>query len=111
MANITFNLDNDLIRKAKVLAAQNGTSINSITKDYLAHIVESGLQESDAMNGNLQILFQYSIGQVGRMKARRMLGVEDAGLTKMLNAAGLPPPRANLIQEDAMLKEIRDVRL
>lgn len=111
MSNITFNFEDDLIKRAKVLAAQNSTSVNSIVKDYLAHVVDSGLQEEDAMNGNMQILFNYSIGKISRMRARRMLGTDDAVLTQMMRAAGLPPPRANLAQEEAMLKEIEGVSL
>lgn len=111
MANITFNFDDDLIKKAKVLAAQNSTSVNSIVKDYLAHVVDAGLQEEDAMNGNMQILFNYSIGKISRMRARRMLGTNDTVLTQMLRYASLPPPRANLTQEDAMLKELENVSL
>jgi hypothetical protein len=36
------------------------------------------------MNGNLQVLFDYSIGRIGRHKAMSFLGVDDVALTAML---------------------------
>ena len=107
--NITFSLDEATIRQIKGIAAQHDTSINAIVRDYFAQLADSGLQERDVMNGNLQTLFDYSIGRVGRTQAKKNLGVEDKMLTQMLLGAGFPPPRAGLEQEDAMLEEISNI--
>ncbi len=107
--NITFSLDEATIRQIKVIAAHHDTSINAIVRDYFAQLVNSGIQVKDVMNGNLQSLFDYSIGRIGRTQAKKILGVEDKVLAQMLLGAGFPPPRASLEQEDAMLKEIKDI--
>lgn len=44
MQNITLRLDRDLIRKAKVLAAQQGTSVSGLLTHYLKRV----LQEEEA---------------------------------------------------------------
>lgn len=38
--NITLSLDKDLIRKARILAAERATSISKMIGDELAHVVE-----------------------------------------------------------------------
>jgi hypothetical protein len=63
------------------------------------------------MNGNLRALFDYSVGRIGRHRARELLGVDDATLATMLRQASFPPPRATIEQEDAMLAGAKDVRL
>lgn len=42
--NITLRLDRELIRKAKVLAAQQGTSVSGLLAQYLTRV----LQEEEA---------------------------------------------------------------
>jgi hypothetical protein len=95
----------------KVIAAQHDTSLNSLVRNFFADVAASGLHETDAMNGNLQTLFDYSVGRIGRRKARELLGVEDVILTTMLRQAGFPPPRAASKDEDAMLARMKDVHL
>ncbi len=111
MANITFIVDDELLRQMKILAAKHKTSINALVRDYFSHLASSGLAEAEAMNGNLQALFDYSIGRIGRHKAKTRLGVDDLTLANMMRQAGFPPPRAALEEEDRMLKEIKDVHL
>lgn len=109
VSNITLAIDDALLRQIKVIAAQHDTSINSIVRDYFSHLANTGLQEKDVMNGNLQTLFNYSIGRIGWGQAKKILGIEDMTLTIMLREAGFPPPRASLEQETAMLEEIKDI--
>lgn len=109
MANITFGIDDSLLRDVKVIAAKHETSVNALVRNYFAHLVASGLQDTDSLTGNLQTLFDYSIGRIGRHKARSFLGVDDATLTSMLRQSGFPPPRATQEQEDRMLDDIKDI--
>lgn len=45
--NITLSLEKDLIRKAKILAAERGTSISRLLSDFLAGMVnEEGAYEA-----------------------------------------------------------------
>lgn len=109
MANITFVIADEQLRQMKVLAAKHQTSINALVRDYFSHLTASGLADSDGMNGNLQTLFDYSIGKIGRHKAKSFLGVDDFALTHMLRSAKLPPPRATAEEENRMLEEIKDI--
>jgi plasmid stability protein len=36
MANLTLTIDPDLLRKARVRALEQGTSVNAVVRDYLA---------------------------------------------------------------------------
>jgi len=50
---------------------------------------------SMATNGIEEVLTQYSLGQLPRFVAMQQLGIADYGLLlRLLNAAGLPHPRA-----------------
>jgi hypothetical protein len=111
MPNITFSIEEDLLLQMKVFAAKGNTSINALVRDHFAHLISSGVTDSDSMNGNLQTLFAYSIGRISRHKARQSLGVDDTKLALMLREAGFPPPRASSDQEDAMLESIKNVHL
>ena len=73
------------------------------------HSLISGIQDAYTMDGNLRTLFDYSVGRIGRAKARKTLAVDDVIFTQMLRAAGFPPPRASIEQENAMLEEIKDI--
>ena len=110
MANITFVIEDEQLRQMKIIAAKHQTSINALVRDYFSHLTASGLADSDGMNGNLQTLFDYSIGKIGRHKAKSFLGVDDFMLTDMLRSAKLPPPRATVDEENRMLEEIKNIR-
>jgi hypothetical protein len=107
MPNITFVLDEDLLREVKVIAARYDTSLNALVGDYLRHLASSGLvsTEEGELNGNLETLFRYSIGHLTREEARATLGTDDARLTQLLRMAGFPPPRSPKAEEDAQVEE------
>jgi hypothetical protein len=109
MPNITFVIEDEQLRQMKVIAAKHKTSINALVRDYFSHLISSGLAETEVMNGNLQALFDYSIGRIGRHRAKSFLGVDDLNLTTMMRSAGFPPPRATREEEDRMLEEIKDI--
>lgn len=111
MSNITFSIDDSVLRRIKVVAAQHGTSINAMVRDYFSSLLDSGLEEAGTLNGNQRMLFDYSVGRIGRSRVRKVLGVDDATLALMMRASGFPPPRASVEQENAMLDEIKDIHL
>ena len=109
MANITFVIEDEQLRQMKVIAAKYQTSINALVRDYFSHLIASGISQDDRMNGNLQPLFEYSMGRMGRHKAKVVLGVDDNTLTTMLRQAHFPPPRSSLDEENRMLDKIKDL--
>lgn len=49
MANVTITLDDDLLRKARVRAAEQGTSVNAVIRDQLEHWVGAGRVQARAI--------------------------------------------------------------
>lgn len=103
MPNITFVLDEKLLREVKVIAARYDTSLNALVRDYFQHLAHSGLGSEGRMDGNLQTLFRYSVGYLTRKEARESLGTDDARLTQLLRMTGFPPPRSPKAEEDAQV--------
>jgi hypothetical protein len=54
--NITLALDKDLLREAKVMAAQQNTSVSQLLADQLRRVVESGKQYEKAKKRALKLL-------------------------------------------------------
>ncbi len=44
MANLTLTVDDELLRKARIRALQQGTSVNALVRDYLEHF--AGVSEA-----------------------------------------------------------------
>ena len=109
MPNITFDLDEDLLREVKVIAARYDTSLNALVRDYFQNLAHSGLSSDENLNGNLQMLFRYSIGQMTRREVREALGVNDVRLTQLLRMAGFPPPRSTASEEDAQVEKALEI--
>ncbi len=110
MANITFVIDDALLREIKAIAAHHDTSVNALVRNYFSNVVASGVQETNVLNGNLKTLFDYSVGRISRHRAKAFLGTDDATFSNMLRETGFPPPRASQDDENAMLEEIKGVR-
>jgi hypothetical protein len=46
MANLTIKVDDETLRRARIKALQEGTSVSRVLADYLEHFVEGDLQET-----------------------------------------------------------------
>ena len=51
MANITLKIDDDLIKKARYLAAEKKTSINAIIKKNIEDFVSQDMKKEAALKG------------------------------------------------------------
>lgn len=102
MSNFTVAIPDDLLTDAKVMAAKAGTSVNALIRALLDGFVQN---ESSPMSGNLEILLQYSLGQLTAKKATKLLHLdnEDALNSLTLNA-GFPAPRLSLQDSESMQK-------
>lgn len=40
MANLTLSIDDDLLRKARIRALEEGTSVNAVVRDFLAKFAD-----------------------------------------------------------------------
>ena len=49
MANLTITIDDDLLRKARIRALEQGTSVNAILRDYLTAFAGGGDAQARAL--------------------------------------------------------------
>jgi plasmid stability protein len=49
MANVTISLDDELLKKARVRAAEQGTSVNAVIRDQLEQWVGAGRVQTRAV--------------------------------------------------------------
>lgn len=92
MSNVTFAIDDDLLRKSKVAAAQMDTSLNAIVRTLLAGFIES-VGEKDQQPENYRKLLNFSLGKVTYRALMRDLSIDsDEDLFLMMCGAGLPMP-------------------
>lgn len=112
--NVTFQLDDELLRQAKLLAARRDTSVTQLVREGLEQQValDADVQRSGA-RGAYEVLVDYSLGRVPRAVAMEQLGIDYYGdLLGLLGAADLPMPvvsaatRAEMVAD--MLKVLKD---
>ncbi len=68
--NLTLTLDENLLRAARKVALDRGTSVNQLVRDYLASLVRESDQRQSAME-RLEEIFRDSQIQVGRRTWKR----------------------------------------
>lgn len=71
MANLTLNIDDDVLRRARMRALEEGTSVNALVRDYLARLAHDAGQRT-ALQEFLAIAeaSQASSGPEGRQWTR-----------------------------------------
>lgn len=95
MPNITFTLDADLLRRAKIAAAQTDSSLNAIVRVLLAGFVDAVGVDSPGLpdTGNYRKLLDFSLGKITFRRAMSDLNIDsDEQLFLMMCGAGLPMP-------------------
>lgn len=105
MSNITFSLDDALLRKARVAAAKMDVSLNAVVRTLLAGFAESVVDHAQ-QSGNYQKLLEFSLGKVSYRKLVRDLAIEsDEQLFLLMTGAGLPMPS---LPEERTAKMVED---
>ena len=54
--NITLSVDESVLRKVKVLAAERRTSVNALVRDYLSSLVAKKSTEDEAREALLKLI-------------------------------------------------------
>jgi plasmid stability protein len=55
MANLTITVDDDLLRRARVRAIEQGTSVNAVLRDYLESYAGLGAERQEAAQAILEL--------------------------------------------------------
>lgn len=72
MKNITLTVDDQVYRKARLLAAQRDTSVSAMVRDYIESLAETGGGE-DARVRRMDELFARTRAAVGKRVPREEL--------------------------------------
>lgn len=55
MANLTVVIENDTLKRARIRALEEGTSVNAIVRDFLADYAGMKAQRDEAINDLLRL--------------------------------------------------------
>lgn len=65
MANLTITLEDDLLKRARVRAVEQGTSVNAVLRDYLEQYAGLRAQREEAARAILALSEAAQSGHVG----------------------------------------------
>ncbi|HEY8710828.1 MAG TPA: hypothetical protein VIM34_22850 [Burkholderiaceae bacterium] len=103
--NFTGAVDRDLLKRAKVIAAQSDTSVNALFNAELRHLVETYEAAQATGNQNFATLLDFSLGRITDLTALERLGLDsEEDLFLIMAQAHLPMPRLNESTTRAMVK-------
>jgi hypothetical protein len=105
--NFTGAVDRTLLRRAKVVAAQNDTSINALFNAELRYLVETFENAQASGNQNYPNLLAFSLGQCNAQATMDKLGIESfEELFLLMVQARLPMPRLSDTVTTDMVKTL-----
>ena len=70
MANLTITIDDQILRRARVRAIEQDTSVNSILRDYLEAYAAAGTTWEQATENILRLSTEARTGRGGRRWTR-----------------------------------------
>lgn len=92
--NFTGAVDRDLLKRAKVIAAQSDTSVNALFNAELRHLVETYEAAQGTGNQNFVTLLDFSLGRINDLTALDRLSLDsEEDLFLLMAQAHLPMPR------------------
>lgn len=92
--NFTGAVDRELLRRAKVIAAQSDTSVNALFNAELRHLVETYEAAQATGNQNFVTLLDFSLGRADDLTTMHRLGLDsEEDLFLLMARAHLPMPR------------------
>ena len=108
--NFTGAVDRDLLKRAKIVAAKNDTSINALFNAELRYLVETFDGAESAGNQNYKNLIAFSLGQATAAQTLERLGADSAeDLFLLMAQARLPMPRLPEAATQAMVQSLHQL--
>lgn len=109
MSNVTFAIDDELLRQSKMAALQMDTSLNAVVRILLDGFVKSVGTPADK-TGNYRKLLDFSLGRIPYRQLMSILNIDsDEDLFLMMCGAGLPMPTLQKEALDKMAKILESV--
>ncbi len=92
--NFTGSVNKALLKRAKVIAAKNDTSINALFNAELRYLVETFDAAEKSGNQNYKSLIDFSLGSADELTTMGKLGIDQVeDLFLLMAQARLPMPR------------------
>ncbi len=108
--NFTGAVDRDLLKRAKIVAAKNDTSINALFNAELRYLVETFDGAENSGNQNFKNLIAFSLGQATAAQTLERLGTDSAeDLFLLMAQARLPMPRLPEAATQAMAQSLHQL--
>ena len=108
--NFTASVDRDLLRRAKVIAAERETSVNALFNNELRYLVDTFETAERSSNQNYQTLLDFSLGRSDSLHAMETLGIEsEEDLFLLMAQAHLPMPRLSEKDTQTMVTQLNDL--
>ena len=105
--NLTGAVDRDLLKRAKVIAAKNDTSVNALFNAQLRYLVETFEQADTGHNANYETLLAFSLGRTDAQAVMQRLSLDsDEDLFLLMAGAHLPMPRLPYAQTAGMVQAL-----
>jgi hypothetical protein len=105
--NVTGAVDRALLRRAKVIAAQNDTSISALFNAQLRYMEETFDATQASSNQNYPNLLAFALGQRDAQATMDKLGIDSfEDLFLLMAQAHLPMPRLADAATDEMVKAL-----
>ncbi len=105
--NFTGSVDRDLLKRAKVVAAQADTSINALFNAELRYLVETFEAAEAGGNQNFRALLDFSLGRADDRATLARLGVgSEEDLFLLMAQAHLPMPRLPEVATRGMVESL-----
>ena len=108
--NFTASVDRDLLRRAKVLAAQHDTSISALLNAELRYLVETCELAERHGNRNAALLLGSALGCISDLDVIEQLHLEhEEDLFLLMAQAHLPLPRLADQATEAMVSDLQQL--
>ncbi len=100
MTNLTLNIDENLLRKARILALEQGTSVNALVRTFIESMVDESSRRADRAakwSENLAQCTFHSTEPTPRMTRQEMYD-SDPRMQRLMRIGQLPdaPSAANV---------------
>lgn len=108
--NFTASVERDLLRRAKVIAAKNDTSVNALFNSELRYLVETFEAAEKSGIYNYQALVDFSFGRQDDLMTMEMLGLDsEEDLFLLMAKSHLPMPRLPEDKTQKMVDDLNDL--
>ena len=105
--NFTGSVNKTLLKRAKVIAAKNDTSINALFNAELRYLVETFDAAEKSSNQNYKSLLDFSLGNADEVTTLGKLGIDQTeDLFLLMAQARLPMPRLPDAMTQGMVEKL-----